>query len=136
MDLLTLHHFGFLTASATDWLAENETLLGTPFKIFDTVVIQSQKVNITFVEQTEGAVLTELVEPWADNLPLNKMIANGVTVYHKGFLCPLGSFDEAVEELEKKGAYSLEAFQSRAFGYRRCIFLVTRNLGLIELIEQ
>lgn len=136
MELLTLHHYGFLTSSTTDWLSENELLLGKPFKIFATVKIQSQKVNITFVEQLEGEILTELVEPWPDNLPLNKMLVKGITVYHKGFLSSPGSFEGAIEMLEEKGAHSLGIFQSEAFGNRRCVFLVTQNLGMIEIIEQ
>jgi len=136
MNSLTLHHYGFLTSSTLDWLAENESLLGKPFRVFDTIKIQSQKVDITFVEQTEGEVLTELVEPWEDNQRLNKMISKGLTVYHKGFLSEPGRFDEVVEKLEEKGAHSLGAFQSEAFGNKRCVFLMTRNLGLLEIIEQ
>ncbi len=136
MDSLTLHHYGFLTSSTLDWLAENESLLGKPFRVFDTIKIQSQKVDITFVEQTQGEVLTELVEPWEDNLRLHKMISKGLTVYHKGFLSKVGMFDEMVKKMEEKGVHSLGAFQSEAFGNKRCVFLVSRNLGMIEIIEQ
>ena len=136
MEFLTLHHYGFLTSSTADWLEENENLLGKPYRIFDTIKISSQKVNITFVEQTTGEALTELVEPWEENMQLHKMISKGLTVYHKGFFAPLGKFDEVVERLEEKGAHSLGTFQSEAFGNKRCVFLVTRNLGMIEIIEQ
>ena len=136
MGTVTLHHYGFLTSSTADWLAENETFFGQPFRVFDTIKIQSQKVDITFVEQTQGATLTELVEPWEDNLQLHKMINKGLTVYHKGLYAAMGKFDEVVERLEEMGAHSLGAFQSEAFGNKRCVFLITRNLGMIEIIEQ
>jgi Glyoxalase/Bleomycin resistance protein/Dioxygenase superfamily len=136
MNFLTLHHYGFLTSSTSDWLAENESLLGKPFRIFNTIKIESQKVYITFVQQTEGEVLTELVEPWEDNSMLRKMIAKGISVYHKGFIAAEGQFDSAVKIFEEKGMHSLPVFQSEAFGNKRCIFFVTGNLGLVEIIEQ
>jgi hypothetical protein len=51
MQLLSLHHYGFLTADTKTWLQENELLLGKPFKVFDAINISTQKVRITFVEQ-------------------------------------------------------------------------------------
>ena len=47
-------------------------MFGKPFKLYDSIAIASQKVTITFVQQTENAVMTELVQPAADNLPLQK----------------------------------------------------------------
>ena len=136
MGLLTLHHYGILTSSTSEWLSENEVLLGKPFKISHIIKISSQKADITFVEQKEGEVLTELVEPWQDNHTLNKLIEKGVSAYHKGYLLSAGEFDEVVEMLVERGFHSLGIFQSEAFGNRRCVFLVTINLGMIEIIEQ
>ena len=73
MEPLTIHHYGFLTYNAAAWLAENELLFGKPYKVFETVKISSQKVNISFVQQLEGAVLIELIEPWEDNAKMQKM---------------------------------------------------------------
>jgi len=63
------------------------------------------------------------------------MINKSLTVYHKGFYAPFEKFDEVVEDLEEKGARSFGVFQSEAFGSnKRSVMLVTRNLGMIEII--
>jgi methylmalonyl-CoA/ethylmalonyl-CoA epimerase len=133
---LTLHHYGFLTADTAAWLSENELLFGKPFKLFHSIVITSQKVTITFVQQTENAVMTELVQPAADNLPLQKMISKGVTVYHTGYTVPADKFDETLKTLDEKGARALPVFHSEAFNQRRCVFVFSNSLGMIELIEE
>lgn len=133
---LTLHHYGFLTADTAAWLAENELLFGKPFSVFDTVHIASQKVAVTFVQQTAGAVLTELVQPAADNLPLQKMIAKGISIYHTGYTVPSAEFDETLQWLEDKGSRALPVFNSEAFNHKRCVFVITTAHGMIELIEK
>ena len=136
MQPLTLHHYGFLTANTAAWLAENEALFGKPFKVFETVHISSQKVRITFVLQTENAVLTELIEPLEENTHLKKMISKGITVYHTGYKVAANEFDTVLKTFENKGIHALPVFYSEAFENKRCVFLVTRNFGMIELIEQ
>ncbi|MES2850902.1 MAG: VOC family protein [Bacteroidota bacterium] len=133
---LILHHYGFLTADTAAWLEENELLLGKPFKVFDTVHVSSQKVKITFVQQAENTVLTELIEPLDDNLHLTKMISKGITIYHTGYIVTKEDFDKVVNSFEEKGAHSLPIFNSEAFEKKRCVFLITRSLGMIEIIEQ
>lgn len=133
---LTLHHYGFLTADTAGWLAENELLFGKPYKLFDSIPIASQKVSITFVQQTENAVMTELVHPAADNLPLQKMITKGITVYHTGYTVPANEFEETLKIFEEKGARALPVFNSEAFNQRRCVFVFSTALGMIELIEE
>lgn len=133
---LTLHHYGFLTADPAAWLAENELLFGKPFKLFDSIEIASQKVSITFVEQTKNAVMTELVQPGADNLPLQKMIAKGITVYHTGYTVPANEFEATLKIFEANGARAFPVFNSEAFNLRRCVFVICTSLGMIELIEE
>ncbi len=113
MPTLILHHYGFLTADTAAWLVENELLLGKPFKVFDTVHINSQKVKITFVQQTENTVLTELIEPADDNLHLKKMISKGITVYHTGYTVTKNEFDNTLKSFEEKGAHSLPVFNQK-----------------------
>src|SRR2546430_11349806 len=102
MKLLTLHHYGFLTGDTAAWLAENELLFGKPFKVFETVKIHSQKVNISFVQQSETDILTELIEPWEENIKLQKLIAKGITVYHTGHLAVAGEFDTILLSFKEK----------------------------------
>lgn len=135
MQQLTLHHYGFLTSSTAAWLAENELVFGKPFKVFDTIHISSQKVYITFVQQTENGFLTELIEPLEENTHLKKMISKGITIYHTGYTVTSSEFDTVLKSLESKGIHALPVFHSEAFGNKRCVFLVTRNFGMIELIE-
>jgi Glyoxalase/Bleomycin resistance protein/Dioxygenase superfamily len=136
MESLTIHHYGFLTYNTGAWLAENELLFGKPCMVFETVKISSQKVNITFVQQSEGRVFTELIEPWEDNAKLQKMIAKGITVYHTGYLAATGQFDKILLSFNEMGIHTLAPFASEAFEGRRCVFVVTGNIGMIEIIEQ
>ena len=136
MEQLSLHHYGFLTKDTAVWLAENELLLGKPYKVFDTIKISSQKVNITFVQQSATSTLTELVEPSQDNLPLQKMMSKGITIYLSGYLAAARAFDNILTSFVEKGAHALPTFHSEAFGGKRCVFVITRNMGLIEIIEQ
>ena len=136
MEQLSLHHYGLLTNDTAAWLAENELLLGKPYKVFDTIKISSQKVNITFVQQSAASTLTELVEPSQDNSVLQKMISKGITIYHTGYLAPAGAFDTILSSFVEKGTHALPAFHSEAFGGKRCVFVITRNMGMIEIIEQ
>ncbi|MEN9571102.1 MAG: hypothetical protein RL172_2333 [Bacteroidota bacterium] len=131
-----LHHYGFLTANTTGWLAENEALFGKPFLLHNTISISSQKVNITFVQQTQGAVLVELIEPWPDNKRLQKMLEKGITIYHSGYKVAAGKFDAAVDFFTGQQKHALPVFASEAFNNKRCVFIVTKQLGLIELIEE
>lgn len=133
---LTLHHYGLLTADTAAWLIENEFIFGKPYHVSETTSIASQKVAVTFVQQTKDAVFIELVQPAADNLSLHKMIAKGVTVYHMGYTVPAGAFDETLKTLENKGAHSLPVFHSEAYNQKRCVFVISKNTGMIELIEQ
>lgn len=135
MPPLTLHHYGFLTANTAVWLTENELLLGKPFAVFNSISIISQKVKITFLQQTENSVLTELVEPLEENALLRKMITKGITVYHTGYMAAKNDFENVLQSFEKKGAKALPVFHSEAFDNRRCVFLITKNLGMIEIIE-
>ena len=136
MEKLSLHHYGFLTNDTAAWLAENELVFGKPYKVFDTIKISSQKVNITFVQQSATSTLTELVEPSQDNSALQKMMGKGITIYHTGYLAAAGGFDNILACFVEKGAYALPAFHSEAFGGKRCVFVITRNMGMIEIIEQ
>jgi methylmalonyl-CoA/ethylmalonyl-CoA epimerase len=132
---ITLHHYGFLTADTAAWLAENELLFGKPYKVSETIQIATQKVSVTFVQQTPGAVLTELIQPHDDNTSLQKMIAKGITVYHTGYTVPSNEFEDTIIFFEKEGGRMLPVFNSEAFNMKRCVFIYTKNLGMIELME-
>lgn len=132
---LTLHHYGFLTADTAAWLADNELLFGKSFKISESIKIASQKVTVTFIQQTANAVCTELVQPAADNLPLQKMIKKGISAYHTGYTVPADEFDIELKKFEEAGCHLLPVFYSEAFNNKRCVFIITKNLGMIELVE-
>lgn len=133
---LTLHHYGLLTADIAAWLTENECIFGKPYHVSETIPIASQKVTVTFVQQTKDASFIELVQPSEDNLSLQKMIAKGVTIYHTGYTVPAIEFDETIKILENSGAHFLPVFYSEAYKQKRCVFVISKNLGMIELIEQ
>ena len=125
------HHVGCLVDNLEESILTYSNLLGfdPPSEIYD---ISSQKVKVCFIKNTADSFI-ELVEPYEDNTSLRKMLKKGQTFYHTAYT--VKNFDEALEEMESKGAKFMPVFTSEAFNNRRCVFLYTPELQLIELIE-
>lgn len=96
------------------------------------ITVKEQKVRISFRPLGSGSFL-ELVEPAPDNAFLLRLLRRGVNYYHLGYMCK--NVNESVGALVANGAHELNRFQSEAFGGRLCVFLITTNGEIIELIE-
>jgi methylmalonyl-CoA/ethylmalonyl-CoA epimerase len=127
--ILTLHHIGVLVknlSEATEVYSELQATISRP------VVISSQGVRVCFADMGAGVAI-ELVEP-AETGVSRDLSKRGITYYHLGYMVP--DFDAALTDLTRLNYVHLQTFQSEAFEGRRCAFLMSPVLHLVEIIEQ
>ena len=128
--IFAIHHFAYLTKNI-DISIEELKALG--FKQESVVSwIRAQKVSVCFLINQEN-IRYELVQPSEDNTSLQKLLSNGITLYHTGYL--VASFQESADYLIDKGYFQINKFQSEAFNNKTCAFFVSRSKILIEIIE-
>jgi catechol 2,3-dioxygenase-like lactoylglutathione lyase family enzyme len=128
---LQFHHVGCLTGNMEDTLNTYVKVLG--FKqASDIIAIGSQHVKVCFLETMPGVFL-ELVEPQAENAALRKILKTSNPYYHIGYMT--NNLPAVVEQLQENGFYLVNRFNSEAFDNKECAFLYTKEMHLIELIE-
>ncbi len=130
--MLKFHHLGCLVDSIEE-AAENYKGLFAMQSISEKILIASQQVYVCFVQIGEGQFI-ELVEPVGEDSVVSRLKRKGETYYHAGYLGH--DFDKALEQLEEKSFKLLSVFYSEAFNMRRCAFLYSTDIHLIELIEE
>jgi methylmalonyl-CoA/ethylmalonyl-CoA epimerase len=96
------------------------------------VFVSSQHVLVCFVDM-DSTVTIELVEPTEKGVAQD-LLKRRVAYYHLGYL--VQDFDGALESLVALSYVHLQTFESEAFEGRRCAFLMSPVLQLIEIIEQ
>jgi len=129
---LTFHHVGCLVENIS---AALETYGGTCLAqgaSLPVVAVRSQKVRVCFLPVGNGTFI-EFVEPDTDNAFLLRMLRRGINYYHVGYLCT--DVEGCVKNLVGAGAHELVRFQSEAFAGRLCVFLMTSQQQVVELIE-
>jgi hypothetical protein len=128
---LTLHHVGCLVEDIPAALAAFPATSSSP-NVAAPVEVASQKVSVCFLPAGNGTFI-EFVQPWPENGFLLKMMRKGISYYHAGYLCR--DLEESVQSLVAAGAHELNRFQSEAFEGRCCVFVITGQQQLIELIQ-
>jgi len=126
---LTLHHIGVLVNNIEEATAAYRELNA---KISEPVVIASQSVRVCFVDM-DSSVAIELIEPTARGVGQD-LLKRGITYYHLGYL--VSDFEAALANLEELNYLHLQTFRSEVFEGRRCAFLMSPVLHLVEVIEQ
>ena len=126
---LTLHHVGVLVNRIENAAEAYAELNG---KVSPPISIASQNVRVCFIDMGSGVAI-ELVEP-LENGSGKGLLKRGVTYYHLGYL--VRDFDAALEALVELNYTHMSSFHSEAFEGRRCAFLMSPVLHLIEIIEQ
>lgn len=128
---LTLHHVGCLVEDISAALG---TYAGTlPLTdIAPPVHVPGQKVRVCFLPTGNGTFI-EFVQPDPDNGFLLKLMRKGIGYYHAGYLCT--DLNQSVQSFIASGAHELTRFRSEAFEGRYCVFLITSQQQMIELIE-
>lgn len=130
---MIFHHVGFLVSNIEKAYQVKTNLLGKKTiapQIFD---IPNQKVRVCFLELDSNKHL-EFVEPYSDNSSLQKLLRKGIGYYHLAFI--VNNIDSELERLEKLDYKLISVFSSPAFDGRRCSFLLSPTMSLIELIEK
>ncbi|MFZ1527859.1 MAG: VOC family protein [Ferruginibacter sp.] len=128
---LRFHHTGCITRDIEASKKIYSGILG--FKnISDSIYISAQNVKVCFVETAPGCFV-EFVEPTVENSFFEKLLKSKNPFYHIGLLAD--DFDASIAALTENGFYLLNTFESEAFQGRRCSFLYSNEMQLIELIE-
>jgi methylmalonyl-CoA/ethylmalonyl-CoA epimerase len=129
-----LHHIGFvvasISASATGFLRS----LGANWdgQVF---VDTNQKVKVTFLTLLPGDPQLELVEPNAEDAPVNRFLSEkGPGLHH---LCyEVDDLEEALAEMRSNGALLAKPPKPAvAFGGRRIAWMITAEKLLVEMLE-
>lgn len=132
MTRYAINHIGYLT--------DDIAATAKQFEIFghcadEVIHDDTQRTRICFLRK-EGELVIELVEPYADNKTMQRMLAKGgVTPYHICF---------EVDDVEKEYQYLtdndwLALFKpvaAPAFGNRKICYFWKREIGLIELVNK
>jgi methylmalonyl-CoA/ethylmalonyl-CoA epimerase len=132
--LLRLHHIGFVVANIADSAPGFLRSMGGSWdeKVFAD---PGQKVKVTFLRITAGDVCVELVEPNAEDAPVNKFLREkGPGLHH---LCyEVNKLEQALVELRAKGGLIAKPPKPAiAFEGRRIAWLITAEKLLLELLE-
>ncbi len=124
-------HIGYLTDSIES-TREAFALLG--YRADAIVDDDTQQTRICFLRKA-GDVTVELVEPYAENKTMQKMLKKGVSPYHTCFT--VSDMDAACRYLEANGFAPLFApVEAPAFGNRLICYFWRRETGLIEVVSE
>ena len=130
--MLKFHHIGTLTESIDDSLETYQKVFNSG-KPAEKIFISSQGVYVCFIEM-DGGGLIELVQPVDEDSIVARLKKKGFTYYHIGYT--VSDIDKAIEYLQELNFKFLNIFNSEAFGGKRCSFLYSPEMHLIELIEE
>ena len=128
---LKLHHIGCAVSSIEESLKTYRDILGYK-NISQVFKLESSGINACFIELTNGVFL-ELIEPSGVNSVINTYLKKGVTYYHLGY--EVNNIDKTVSGLLEKDFREITTIYSPAFNNRKCVFLFTPELQMIELID-
>jgi methylmalonyl-CoA/ethylmalonyl-CoA epimerase len=127
------HHVGYATKNtlATSAFFENIGYKKTP-----NIIDANQKVTITLLRGSSGP-LVELVQGLnPDDSPIENHISkNGVSTYHVCYA--VTNISHAIDYMTKFGFRLLfNPIAAPAFDGRKICYLYSKNVGLIELLEE
>ena len=127
----TIEHIGYITKSI-EKTAETFKVLG--YVAEDIVNDDTQKTRICFLRK-EGEVSIELVEPYPENVTMQKMLKKGTTPYHACYT--VSDIQSVYDQLEDQGFTPLfSPVAAPAFGNRLICYFWKNDIGLIEVVEQ
>jgi methylmalonyl-CoA/ethylmalonyl-CoA epimerase len=128
---MKIHHIGCLVENIeeTRLFYHSFPAFISSSPVFD---IADQQVKVCFIDIGNNTSL-ELIEPFEGNKPLQKMKSKNASYYHIGYT--VDDIDRKAEELCELGCTVVNSFSSEAFNNKKCMFLYTPDMHLIELIE-
>ena len=125
----TFHHLGILTPS----LAESVERYVTTFhytKKSPLLEIPKSAISVCCLERSDAPRI-ELIQPHDPESPLSKRTASGG--YHLAWSVP--DIEVAIPRLEVEGYHAMSIFNSSLWEGARCVFLVSPQQELVELVE-
>ena len=104
----------------------------------EMVVDKHRNVYITFMENRADGSVIELIAPASDKSPVSELLKhkkNVSTLYH---ICyEVGDIERAMDMLKKRGFMATTKVEpALAFDNRRVVFMLCKEVGLIELVEE
>ncbi len=129
--MLEFHHIGILVENIEDSLQMYQGLFGTD-RITGPFEVSSQGVRVCFLEMDKGCL--EFVQDIGDSSILEMMKKRKVKYYHVAYMTD--SVEQAIKDLCGRQFKHVSTFDSEAFDGRKCAFLFSPEMHLIELIEK
>jgi methylmalonyl-CoA/ethylmalonyl-CoA epimerase len=131
---ITFNHVGIAVADLAGALPIYQEIFGYLLMSgpFDDPI---QNVSVCFLRDEPGGPVIELVAPFGENSPIQKILKAGGGAYH---LCyEAKDLDSMLLELSAKGCVTVsEPVPAVAFGGRRIAWLFTPVRQLLELVER
>ena len=75
-----------------------------------------------------------MIEPAAGDSTVKNLVKKGFTYYHAGY--KVSDFDQAMAFLVGHDYRPQSTFRSEAFAGKRCCFLISPVMHIIEIIEE
>jgi catechol 2,3-dioxygenase-like lactoylglutathione lyase family enzyme len=129
--MLKFHHVGCLVENIDDSIGIYQKLFDTK-TISEKIFIEAQGVYVCFVEMANNEFV-ELVQPVDDDSVVAKLRRKGFNYYHMGYM--VEDIMQTIADLEAMNFKFLNIFNSEAFGGKRCSFLYSPDMHMVELIE-
>lgn len=131
-----VHHIGYAVTDVWTALKGYRQIGYVP----ESGLIQDtdRKVNILFVKNRADQTLVELIAPMSDDSPVSHLCASmkgASTPYH---ICyEVDDLEASVQELKRRKFIPTTMIQPAvAFDNRRVVFMLKKEVGLIELLER
>lgn len=126
-----IEHVGYLTDNIP---ATTVAFSFLGYKADSVVDDDNQQTRICFLRKA-GELTIELVEPYAENKTMQKMLKRGVTPYHTCY--NVADINKAYEEMLENGFTALfKPVPAPAFDNRLICYFWKSELGLIELVNR
>lgn len=126
-----LEHIGYITDDIAK-TAESFLLLG--YEAGPIVDDETQRTRICFLKK-QGETNVELVEPFADNKTMQKMLKRGVTPYHTCYVVDdiMKAYDDM---LDHDFTPLFKPVAAPAFDSRLICYFWKSDIGFIELVNR
>ncbi|WP_395303171.1 VOC family protein [Pectobacterium polonicum] len=130
---MKLHHFGFLSKKINETV--NTFILLGHKTISDIIRDDIRGVDIVFLTSNTNELI-EIVSPYTENSIVNNLIKKSSnSLYHIAY--SVDDIDENIFNLQHKGFILIDPPKPAiAFNGKKVAFLISSNVGMIELIEE
>lgn len=131
-----VHHIGYAVRDVHEAL-KGYRKIGYE-KVSGLIEDTDRNVNIIFVKNISDHTLVELISPMSENSPVSNICTSMKGLSSPYHICyEVEDIEESIKELKRRSFIpTTKLSPAIAFGGRRVIFLMNKNVGLIELLEK